>query len=207
MPGQNLSASPVISNPRRYIALRRRSIVLGCVMIAAFVALGAYGVWRSYLHATTMTRRELGNVATALAGQTAWSWQNIDLLLSSTASWYQLDAPKIPPGQLDDALRARTSGLRGVRRLTIIDADGIKRYSSEPFPSGLDVADRDYFTLQRDHAVDGVYLSPPLISRTDNRVAVVLSRRLEDAKGTFAGVVTAIIDLEGLEQFYQGIDL
>lgn len=207
MSGRNLSASPVVSDPRRYIALRRRTIVLGCVMIAAFVALAAYGVWRSYLHATTTTRRELGNVATALAGQAAWTWQNIDLLLSSTASWYQLDAPKIPPGQLDDALRARTSGLRGVRRLTIVDSKGIKRYSSEPFPAGLDLADRDYFTLQRDHAVDGVYLSPPLIARTDNRVAVVLSRRLEDGNGTFTGVVTAIIDLEALEQFYAGINL
>jgi len=29
-----------------------------------------------------------GNVAAALAGQTAWSWQNIDLLLRNTASWW-----------------------------------------------------------------------------------------------------------------------
>src|SRR6516165_6477997 len=99
MLGQNLSPSPVVSDPRRYSALRRRTILLGSLMIAAFVALGAFGIWRSYRHATSTTKRELGNVATALAGQTAWSWQNIDLLLSNTASWYQLDAPNIPPEQ------------------------------------------------------------------------------------------------------------
>jgi len=41
-------------------------------VIAAFVALGAFGIWRSYMHAVAITKRELGNVATALAGQTTW---------------------------------------------------------------------------------------------------------------------------------------
>jgi PAS domain S-box-containing protein len=204
---QNSPASKAASDPLRYATLRRRTVVLGSLVVAAFVALSAYGVWRSYLHATATTRRELGNVATALAGQTAWSWQNISLLLSSTASWYQLDAPKIPAEQLDSAMRARTAGVRGVRSIAIVDANGVKRYSSQPFPPGLDVSDRDYFTLQRDRAVDGVYLSRPLLSRTDHRVAIVLSRRLEDPTGAFAGVITAIVDLEELKQFYAGIDL
>jgi PAS domain S-box-containing protein len=204
---ENIPALKAVSDPLRYATLRRRTVVLGSLVIAAFAALGAFGIWRSHVHAITVTRRELGNVAAALAGQTAWSWQNIDLLLRNTASWYQLDAPRIPPEQLDGALRARTGGVRGVRRIAIIDADGIKRYSSEPFPPGLDVSDRDYFTLQRDRAVDGLYLSPPLLSRTDNRVAIVLSRRLEDTSGAFAGVITAIVDLDELKQFYTGIDL
>jgi PAS domain S-box-containing protein len=204
---QNFPDSPAPSDPLRYAMLRRRTLVLGSLVIAAFVALAAFGVWRSYLHAIAVTKRELGNVATALAGQTAWSWQNINLLLSNTASWYQLDAPKIPPEQLDSALRARTDGVRGMRRIAIVDANGIKRYSSEPFPPGLDVSDRDYFTLQRDRAVGGLYLSPPQLSRTDHRVAIVLSRRLEDTSGAFAGVITAILDLDDLKQFYAGIDL
>jgi PAS domain S-box-containing protein len=207
MLGQNLSPSSVASDPRRYTALRRRTVVMGSLMIAAFVALGAFGVWRSYRHATSTTRRELGNLVTALAEQTAWSWQSIDLLLSNTASWYQLDAPNIPPEQLDGALRARTGGVRGVRSISIVDANGIKRHASETFPAGLDVSDRDYFTLQRDRAVEGLYLSPPLLSRTYHRAAVVLSRRLEDTSGAFAGVVTAIVELEDLKQLYAGIDL
>lgn len=204
---QSLPALKAVPDPLRSATLRRRTVVLGSLVIAAFVALGAFGIWRSYLHAIAITKRELGNVATALAGQTAWSWQNINLLLSSTASWYQLDAPKIPPEQLDSALRARTAGVHGVSRIAIVDANGIKRYSSEPFPPGLDVSDRDYFILQRDRAVGGLYLSPPLLSRTTHREAIVLSRRLEDTSGAFAGVITAIIDLEELKEFYAGIDL
>ena len=98
MIGENPSAVKALTDPLRYATLRRRTIVLGSLMIAGFVALAAFGVWRSYQHALTTTKRELGNVATALAGQTAWNWQNISLLLSNTASWYLLDAPKIPSG-------------------------------------------------------------------------------------------------------------
>ena len=73
MVAQDLTALKAASDPLRYATLRRRTVVLGSLVIAAFVALGAYGIWRSYMHAIAMTRRELGNVATALAGQTAWS--------------------------------------------------------------------------------------------------------------------------------------
>src|ERR1700746_1586590 len=100
---QNPSAVKAASDPLRYATLRRRAVVLGSLVITAFLALGVFGVWRSYLHAIAITKRELGNVTTALTGQTARSWQNIDLLLSSTASWYQLAAPKMPPEQLDSA--------------------------------------------------------------------------------------------------------
>jgi PAS domain S-box-containing protein len=206
--GQNPSALKPSPDPLRYATLRRRTIVLGSLMIAAFVALGAFGVWRSYRHALMVTKRELGNVATALSGQTAWNWQNISLLLSNTASWYQLDAAKIPPAQLESALRARTPSVRGVRNVSIVDANGIARYSTLPFSSGIDVSDRSYFIAQRDGtAKGGLYLSEPLMSRAQYREAIVVSRRLEQPLGTFAGIVITVVDLEELKQFYGGIDL
>ena len=176
-------------------------------MIAGFVALAAFGVWRSYLHALTVSKRELGNVATALAGQTAWNWQNISLLLSNTANWYLLDAPKIPPAQLDAALHERISSVRGVREVAIIDPNGIQRFASPRSTPGLDVSDRVYFIVQRDQTVEGLYLSPPLISRTEHRRAIVVSRRLEQPRGVFAGIALAVVDLEDLKQFYAGVDL
>ncbi|HXI67878.1 MAG TPA: cache domain-containing protein, partial [Steroidobacteraceae bacterium] len=207
MIGQNSSALKAVSDPWRYATLRRRTIILGSLIIAGFVALGGYGIRRSYLHALATTKRELGNVATALAGQTAWNWQNISLLLSNTASWYLLDAPKIQPAQLDSALRARIPSVRGVRKVAIVDTTGIELFSSLPSSSDLDVSDRSYFIAQRDRIVDGLYLSAPLLSRSVHREAIVVSRRLEQPGGAFAGIVTAVVDLEDLTQFYAGIDL
>ncbi len=50
-------------------------------------------------------------------------------------------------------------------------------------------------------------MSEPLVTRSENRAGVVLSRRLEDDSGKFAGVVTAIVDLEDLKQFYGAVNL
>jgi len=195
------------SDPLRYATLRRRTVVFCSLVIAAFVALGACGVWRSYLHAITVTKRELGNVATALVGQAAWGWQNLDLLLSNTASWYLLDAAKTPPAQLNGVLHARSAAVRAVHTLALVDADGIERYSSQPLSPDLDVSSQPYFTVQRSRTGGGLYASQPFVSPDGLRGAIVLSRRLEDPSGRFAGVITATVDLAVLQQFYAGVDL
>ena len=207
MIGENLSTSIADPDPLRYARLRRATVVLGSLLIAGFVALGAFGVWRSYVHALAVTKRELGNVATALAGQTAWNWQNISLLLSSTASWYLLDGKSIPPAQLDSALRQRTPSVRGVHEVAIVDENGIQRHAWRWPSSGLDVSDRDYFIAQKQGTGQGLYLSAPLTSRTEHLESIVVSRRLEQPDGAFAGLVLAVVNLQDLRQFYAGIDL
>jgi PAS domain S-box-containing protein len=74
-------------------------------------------------------------------------------------------------------------------------------------PPNLNVSDRSYFIAQRDGTANGLFMSEPLITRTENRAGIVLSRRLEDDNKEFAGVITAIVDLEDLEQFYGSVSL
>ena len=52
-----------------------------------------------------------------------------------------------------------------------------------------------------------MFISEPLTTRTEGRTAVILSRRLDDEQGHFAGVVIANVDLEDLNQFYRAVDL
>jgi len=95
-----------------------------------------------------------------------------------------------------------------VRRVTIIDAQGNQLHGSRELPTPLpNVSDRSYFTAQRDGAGVGLYMSEPLVTRTEGRAAVVLSRRLADEGGNFAGVVTATVDLADLNQFYRAVNL
>jgi signal transduction histidine kinase/ActR/RegA family two-component response regulator len=72
-------------------------------------------------------------------------------------------------------------------------------------PPGLSVADRSYFIAQRDGNA-GLFMSQPLITRSENRAGVVFSRRVDDDRG-FAGIVTAIVDVEELQQFYGAVNL
>jgi PAS domain S-box-containing protein len=196
------------AGPLRFKRLRLRIVILGVLVVIAFAGSSAYDAWRAYNNALASTNREITNVATALAEQTAWTFQGIDLLLSDTARWYQTDGKKIAPERLDEVLANRSAGVRQIRLITITDAQGIQRYRSRgSSPPHLDISDRSYFIAQRDSTAAGLFMSEPLITRSEGRAGIVLSRRLEDENGSFAGVVTAIVDLEELEKFYTAITL
>ncbi|MEA3109638.1 MAG: hypothetical protein QOI88_4243 [Gammaproteobacteria bacterium] len=192
----------------RFKRLRLRVVVLGVLVILAFAGSSAYDAWRSYGNTLAATNREIGNVATALAEQTAWTFQGIDLLLHDTARWYQNARLETAPDRIDEVLANRTAGIRLIRFITVVDAQGIQRHRSRgSSPPNLDVSDRAYFIAQRDRTVTGLFISEPLITRSDGRAGIILARRLEDHGGAFAGVVTAIVDLEDLERFYAAVTL
>ena len=206
MPSPDESASAP-SRAVRFKRVRLGVIVLGVLVILAFACSSAYDALRAYRNSVVATERELGNVARALAEQTAWTWQGIDLLLRDTGRWYQTAGLGLEPARVEQVLANRAAGVRQVRFLTIVDSHGIQRYrSNSALPDDLDVSDRSYFLAQRDRSGTGLFISEPLVTRSENRAAVELSRRLDDNAG-FAGVVTAIVDLQDLQQFYGAVNL
>jgi len=196
------------ADPMRFKRLRLRIVLLGVLVVAAFAGASAYDAWRSYKSTVSATHREISNVAVALAEQTAWTFQGVDLLLRDTARWYQNDSAKIAPERLDEILANRSSGVRQIRVITITNAQGIQIHRSRgSAPPHFDVSDRSYFIAQRDSTAAGLFMSEPLITRSEGQAGIVLSRRLEDEGGAFAGVVTAIVNLEDLAKFYAAVTL
>ncbi|HEX3845816.1 MAG TPA: ATP-binding protein [Steroidobacteraceae bacterium] len=196
------------ADPTRFKRLRLRIALLGVLVVVAFAGASAYDAWRSRESTISATHREITNVAAALAEQTAWTFEGVDLLLRDTARWYQNDGAKIAPERLDEILANRSSGVRQIRIITITDAHGVQIHRSRgAVPPHLDVSDRSYFIAQRDRTVTGLFMSEPLITRSEGHAGIVLSRRLEDETGAFAGVVTAIVNLEDLEKFFAAVSL
>jgi PAS domain S-box-containing protein len=182
-------------------------VVLGAFVILAFALSSAYDAWRSYRYALTATDRELTNTANALAEQTAWTLQAVDLLLLDTARWYR-DSSQIAPDRTSGILQNLTVGVPQVRQVMIVDAQGNQRYTSRnTSPTLHNVSDRSYFIAQQDGTATGMFMSEPLVTRTDGFAAVVFSRRLDDENGKFAGVVTARVNLEDLTQYYRAVNV
>jgi signal transduction histidine kinase len=205
-----LENTDLIAQPAglRFKRLRLRIAILGVLVVIGFAGSSAYDALRSYNSTLVATHREITNVATALAEQTAWTFEGVDLTLRDTARWYQNDSKKIAPERLDEVLANRSAGVRQIRLITITDAQGIQRHRSRgSSPPDLDVSDRSYFIAQRDRTVAGPFMSEPLISRSEGRPGIFLSRRLEDETGAFAGVVAAIVNLEDLQKFYAAVTL
>jgi PAS domain S-box-containing protein len=192
----------------RFKRLRIGVIVLGALAILAFAVSSAYDAWRSYRYSLKATDREIDNMARALAEQTAWTLQAVDLLLLDTARWYRSDSHGLPPERINEVLANRAAGLPQVSHIMIVDAQGNQRYGSlKSAPPIHNVADRSYFVAQRDGTATGLFMSEPLVTRSEGRAAVDLSRRLDDENGKFAGVVTAAVNLEDLTRYYQAANI
>jgi PAS domain S-box-containing protein len=192
----------------RFKRLRVGIVLLGALIILAFDGSSAYDAWRSYTYSIDATNREMANVASALSEQTAWALQAVDLLLLDTARWYGSEGGGIAPQRINSLLQDRAASVRQVRRVMIVDAQGNQRHVSRGSESeNLNVSDRSYFIAQRDSPTTGLFISEPIVTRSENHAAFVFSRRLEDEKGGFRGVVTAAVDLDDLKQFYESFSL
>src|SRR5262249_46587014 len=93
-------------------------------------------------------------------------------------------------------------------QIGIINADGYVRESSLPGQfSGLDLSDREHFRYQLDPSAPQPFISAPVIGRGSGKPSIQISRRLERADGTFAGVLVVSLDPQYLAQFFDTVDL
>jgi PAS domain S-box-containing protein len=192
----------------RFRRLQLGVLVLGILLILVFAGSSALDGWRSYEYSLQANDRELNNIASALAEQTVWSLEAVDLLLLETSRWYRTEHETGSVERIDAVLAARTAGVQQVREVLIMNAQGDPLYRSRGVATpNHNASDRSYFIAQRDNPNLGLFMSEPLTTRSEGRAAVILSRRLDDDRGQFAGVVIANVDLDDLNQFYSAIDV
>ncbi len=193
--------------PDSYLRLRRWIIAIGLTLIATFIASSIWDAWRLHMQTVAATERELTNLARALAEEADRSLKAVDLLLSDTARWYDASGRFQDAATIEADLSARASTTPYISTLGLVDATGRQRFRSRPALAGLnDVSDRPYFIAQRDGLANGMFINEPIVTRTDLRPSLVVSRRLEQ-DGKFAGVITGIVLLDDLRQVYDAIKL
>jgi PAS domain S-box-containing protein len=154
------------------------------------------------------SERELGNLANALAAQTARSLQAVDVLLRDTSIWYETEGNRLDAGSIEAALASRVVGVSQTSVMSIVDANGKQRYRSRQTGEPLaEVSDRPYFLAHRDRTDVGMFVNEPVVTRTEGLPALVVSRRLNKPDGRFDGVVTAIVTVQQLQQMFASINL
>jgi two-component system, NtrC family, sensor kinase len=71
----------------------------------------------------------------------------------------------------------------------------------------VSLADRGYFVAHAEHGDLGLYIAPPLQSRSVGVWFVSVSRRVPSADGSFAGIIVAAVEPRYFEQFYGNMAL
>jgi diguanylate cyclase (GGDEF)-like protein/PAS domain S-box-containing protein len=182
-------------------------------LICAFVALTAACVlgllaWKSInSRDATLSRNEadIQNLAHSLAQHATHTFKAPDIAMSGMADLLKFQNPL--PERFNAYLANTVRSLPQLREMGVLNAAGSWRYSSLDQLPTHNNADRDYFVRHRENADPGLLVSGPMTSRVTGRPTLLLSRRISDPKGEFAGVLVAAIDYESFSKFYSSFDI
>ncbi|MFZ3284018.1 sensor domain-containing diguanylate cyclase [Pseudomonas sp.] len=92
--------------------------------------------------------------------------------------------------------------------ITIYDRHGHWLMSSNrPIPVGANSSDRAYFIHHRDDPSREPYIGPPIRSRSNQEWVITVSRRFNDDRGEFAGVVAVTLGVENFLRLFGKLDI
>jgi diguanylate cyclase (GGDEF)-like protein/PAS domain S-box-containing protein len=111
-------------------------------------------------------------------------------------------------GAVDLAALIRVGLIEATGNVTvnIFDAKGDVIARSQP-AAPFNVADREFFRLHAERDTGLLDISKPITGRASRRPTILLSRRMNHADGSFAGIVTLAVPPEDFMQFYQESEL
>ena len=96
---------------------------------------------------------------------------------------------------LQSLIAAKTRQLALIRSLLVVGPDGHMIIDERGRPAApLDLSDRDYFKAHIEPHSSGVFVGEPVVGRTSGKWFLGVSKRWESAKGTFNGVMAAIVE-------------
>src|SRR5712691_4651701 len=92
-------------------------------------------------------------------------------------------------------------------RISIIGPDGfIRLSSSDAGDPAVNFSDREHFRVHVGATTDELFIGPPVLGRLSPKLTVFLSRRIENADGSFGGVIVALLDPSYFARFYSSVD-
>jgi len=191
------------ANLLRLLASRSAVVALALIVMAAVWTAAFEAVQVSRERELEAARKEAENYAHAFEEHIARTIESVDsVILSVVREVGRLDRP---------ALRRELERLHDIHRdiiavISVIDARGDLIANSPP-ALVISLADRPHFRAHVERDSGRPFLGEPLLGRVSQKWSMHVSRRVNAADGSFAGVVVASIDLDYLRRFYQSVRL
>jgi diguanylate cyclase (GGDEF)-like protein len=174
----------------------KRLIALGCAVTLCFCAICGYVLMDMGNRDYEQARSESVNLVAALSSEVARKIELIDLSLQGVG-----DGLKIPglieagPTMRKAILFDRSATSQDMGSVFVINREGEVRFESQSdVPRAENFSKYDFFTHHLNQAGHDTYVSLPWVTKRGVWV-VGISRRLDDAKGNFDGVVIATLQL------------
>ena len=185
-------------------AVAQSSTLLGLAMIGLIWMSLAFHVELERESAEQAAIANSRNLARAFDAHLSQSLADVDRALKVMRSYYLRD-----PERFDVRVWNENAQLldRDMMQLSIVGADGYLRASSLPDWKPTYIGDREHFRVHVDDRADTLFISKPLTGRISGNPAILISRRIERADGTFDGIITARLDPAYFARLYDTVEV
>src|SRR5690348_68388 len=188
----------------------------GVVFAAAIVIAFAADLKSRYDHSIDKAKQAALNSARVMAEDAARTFEGVDHALR-VAEVLRRDAEAEPhngaAAQLAASRRAHEALKQIQRASPLIVSIGWSNAAGDLVVSANEaqgrtraVADRAYFTIQRDRPDAGLFVAPLFRSHRTGQWLTAASRRVSGPDGRFAGTVNATLDPEYFSRIYRSLD-
>lgn len=180
------------------------------IIMLGLIGVFVNGLKQGYDEKLARATTDSQNMARVLEEHTKAVIQKTDILLKHIASEIapKNGEKKHASDKTHASLKTLQESVPEIFRLRIIQSDGYNLASSlKENNSLLYYGDRPYFIRHRDNPSLGLDISEPIVGRTHPGWQIMLSRRLNYADGSFAGIVSSGIALSYFEDFFSTLDM
>jgi len=188
----------------------RVQFVVGLAVSIGILAVGAVVLLDARNDAMQQAERASTNLAMTIERDIARNIAVFDLSLQGAIeALREPGIENVRPEIRQAAVFDRAASAEFLGSILVLDKEGnITVDSTSIKPHRVNLADRDYFSMQRDHSDLGLYVSRPFISRLRvGDASIAISRRLSGPDGSFQGVVVGALRLAYFRDLFAKLDL
>lgn len=198
-----------VLSPIRNSSVSTTAIYFLVLVCFSIVGLTAWTTWEERADQLKESEVTSDNMSRSLARHADDTFKAADTSLLGLSE--RLLADGTGPAALDrlhNLLILRVKELPQLQGLAIFDRDGRRIVNSLPAKDEYgNSEDREYFLYHKLNRDPGPHIGLPVQARSSKAWVIPLSRRVENAKGEFAGVVLATIYVKYFTDFYQTFDI
>jgi diguanylate cyclase (GGDEF)-like protein len=197
------------ADTRPRLSIQRLALLFVGVVFVSILALDVWQAWTARREALRNSEVAVSNLARSLAQHAGDTVKEADTVLVGLVERVETEgfgAPQL--ARLNALMKSDVAFLEQLHGLFLYDKDGNWLVtSSDSIPAGANNSDREYFTFHRNNPDRGAHIGPVIRSRSTGDLIIPVSRRIDAADGSFAGVVLATLNVEYFRLFYEGFDI
>jgi signal transduction histidine kinase len=189
-----------------------RKSVIAAVTMGVLISLGALRAADLYFRRVELVRvaeARAGNLASILSEYVRDTFSAGDAALRQLALRSQrIGGPPASDAEWLPSLVSGRAGLTGIGSISVTDAQGIVRHSTQPAIVGQSRRDQFLFRRLSTDATDALVINTPFMTVTEPKQYVIpVGRRLTTPGGAFDGIITITFTPAALRSFFRTVDV